>query len=84
MIKRMRRIKLKAKTKIVYIKQKQERRDKIRMEKAEKIALVNTEIEKELMDRLKLGTYETQYDDLLNLNPTAFENVVNKMNLAVE
>jgi len=43
------------------------------MEKAEKIALVNTGIEKELLDRLKLGTYETEYDDLLNLNPTAFE-----------
>ena len=39
------------------------------MEKAENIALVNTEIEKELLDRLKLGTYETEYNDLLNLNP---------------
>lgn len=69
----MRKIRLKAKTKLNYVSQKAERRDKIRMEKAEKIALVNTGIEKELLDRLKLGTYETEYDDLLNLNPTAFE-----------
>ena len=48
---------MKAKTKLTFISQKAERRDKIRMEKAEKIALVNTEIEQELLDRLKLGTY---------------------------
>ena len=69
----MRKIRLRAKTKLTKVSQKAERRDKIRMEKAEKIALVNTEIEKELLDRLKLGTYETEYADLLNLNPNAFE-----------
>ena len=38
------------------------------MNKAEKIALVDLKIEKEMMDRLKLGTYSSLYDDLLNLN----------------
>ena len=46
------------------------------MKKAEKIALVDTNIEKELLDRLKLGTYSNLYEDLLNLNQTAFEKHV--------
>ncbi len=47
-----------------------------RLKKAESIALVDTNIEKELLDRLKLGTYSELYDDLLNLNKHAFEKHV--------
>ena len=48
----MRKLKLKAKEKLTTIRQKAERRDKIRMEKAERIANVDLNIEKELIDRL--------------------------------
>jgi hypothetical protein len=53
MLKRMRKLKLKAKEKLGIVKQKAERRDKVRMEKAEKIAQVDLNIEKELVERLQ-------------------------------
>lgn len=67
---------MKAKEKVTLVQKKAERRDLKRLEKAESIALVDTNIEKELLDRLKLGTYTDLYEDLLNLNQTAFEKHV--------
>jgi len=72
MLTRMRRIRLKGTMNLTTVKQKSERRDITRMEKAEQRAHLETEIEKELLDRLKLGTYGELYDDLLNLNRGAF------------
>jgi protein MAK16 len=72
MLTRMRRIRIKGAMNLTTVKQKSERRDVTRMEKAEQRAHLETEIEKELLDRLKLGTYGELYDDLLNLNKTAF------------
>lgn len=51
------------------------------MENAERRAHIDLEIEKELLDRLKLGTYNDLYEDLLNLNKNAFEEHVNKQNV---
>jgi len=72
MLTRMRRIRIKGAINLTTVKQKSERRDVTRMEKAEQRAHLETEIEKELLDRLKLGTYGELYDDLLNLNKSAF------------
>lgn len=73
MLQRMRKLKLKSKERFSVIKQKAERRDKVRMEKAETVARVERTIEKELLDRLKMGTYGELYEDLVNLNKNAFE-----------
>ncbi len=80
MIKRMRKLKLKAQPQLTVIKRKSDQRDRIRMVKAEKRAQVSLNIEKELLDRLKMGTYAELYDDLLNLNQNAFEKHVQKQN----
>lgn len=83
MLQRMRKLKLKSKERFSVIKQKTERRDTTRMDKAEDVANVERQIEKELLDRLKLGTYGELYEDLMNLNKKAFdkhledENAVN-------
>lgn len=53
----MRKLKLKAKEKLTTVRQKAERRDTIRMEKAEKMAKVDLNIEKELIDRLQMGVH---------------------------
>ena len=58
MLKRMRKLRLKGKEKLTVVKQKSERRDKVRMEKAERRAQLDFEIEKEMLDRLQLGTYQ--------------------------
>ena len=73
MLKRMRKLKLKGSMNLTTVKQKTERRDVVRQEKAEQRAYIETEIKKELLDRLKLGTYGELYDDLMNLNPSAFK-----------
>ena len=72
MLKRMRKLKLKGAMNVETIRTKTEARDKIRMAKAEQRAHVESEIEKELLERLKNGTYGELYDDLLNLNKRAF------------
>ncbi|CAD7962280.1 unnamed protein product [Amoebophrya sp. A120] len=48
-------------TTMVGIKQKTEKREAVREEKAEKAAKVEMSIEKELLERLKLGTYGDLY-----------------------
>lgn len=72
----MRKLKLKAKEKLTTIRQKAERRDKIRMEKAEKMAKVDLNIEKELIDRLQMGVHQGLYDDILNWNKNAFDQIL--------
>ena len=72
MLTRMRKLRLRGLVNVSTVKQKTERRDVARMEKAEQRAHLETEIEKELLDRLKLGTYGELYQDLLNLNKSAF------------
>ena len=76
MLRRKRKLKLRNLTRLVAIKKKTERRDDIRMAKAELKAQVDNQIEKELLERLKAGTYGEMYEDMLNLNPKAFENLI--------
>lgn len=83
MVKRIRRLRLKEKEKLTLVQKKAERRDSQRLQKAEKIALVDTNIEQELLDRLRLGTYSDLYEDLLNLNKTAFEKHVERQREAL-
>lgn len=66
------------------IKSKTERRDLVRLEKAEARAHVDATIEKELLDRLKLGTYGSLYDDLVNLNKNVFHKIVGENDLIEE
>ena len=73
MLRRMRRLKIKGAMNFTTIKTKTERRDVVRMEKAEQRAQVEAEIEKQLLERLKNGTYGELYEDLVNLNPKAFK-----------
>lgn len=78
MLKRMRKLKIKGSLQFQTIRQKTERRDLVRLEKAEQRAMVDTSIEKELLDRLKMGTYGELYDDLVNLNRGAFDKLVDE------
>lgn len=75
MLRRMRRLKIRGSMQFATIRQKTERRDLVRLDKAEQRANVETTIEKELLDRLKLGTYGELYDDLVNLNRKAFSKL---------
>lgn len=72
----MRRLKIKGALQFSTIRQKTERRDLVRLDKAEQRALVDTNIEKELLDRLKLGTYGELYEDLVNLNKKVFDQML--------
>jgi protein MAK16 len=64
----------------VPIKKKAERRDKIREQKASIVANLEKEIEAELLDRLKLGTY----GDIYNFNQKAFSKVMNDREIESE
>lgn len=84
MLKRMRKLKIKGSVALTTIKSKTERRDLIRLEKAEQRAQIDAGIEKELLDRLKMGTYGELYDDLINLNKNVFDKVANQNELIEE
>ena len=65
---------------MIPIKKKAERRDKIREKKAEIAANIENQIEQELLDRLKQGTY----GEIYNYNPKVFEKVVGNQEIESE
>jgi len=69
---RMRKLKKKPPPKLVHINKKIERREKTREMKAEKIALIDNQIKRELLERLKQGSYGNIY----NFRKEVFDEVL--------
>lgn len=73
---RMRRIALNPGPTLVHIKKKEERVLDIREKKAERIASLETSIEKELLKRLREGVYDSQIP--INIPESAFETLIDQ------
>lgn len=73
---RMRKLKLKVQPKQVGINKKVERRERNREAKALKAARLTDAIQQELVQRLKSGTYEDLYDDILNISSEQYDKAL--------
>ncbi|CAG9327551.1 unnamed protein product [Blepharisma stoltei] len=71
---RQRKIKKQDNTKLVTVSKKAERREKTREAKAEKAANIEISIEKELLERLKSGTY----DEIYNYPPKLYNELLDE------
>lgn len=76
---RMRKLALKNRPKLEVIKKKVERREARREVKAEMAARLEQSIEKELLARLKDGAYGSMYEDIINVNKKAFDQVLDSL-----